>query len=142
MRYEASVVVKAPLEKTYRAYVDFASMPKWSKAASAVRILKQEGDTIDLEVETLSGGENHRVTTQLRLRPLERVESDGETRFTRTRRTVSFVEVPEGTRVTASLDVNMKGNWGLILRTHGRAETESAASEELTSFARYVEGPS
>ena len=140
MHYEASAIVKATLEATYRAYADFESMSKWSKQASAVRILEKEGDTIRLEVETFSGGGTRKVTSELRLHPPESVESDGETRFTRTKRTVSFVEVPEGTKVTASLDVNMKGKWGWILRAHGKADVESSASEELTSFANYVEG--
>ena len=140
MHYEASVMVKAPVQKTYSAYVEFESMPKWSKQASAVRILKKEGDTVQLEVEAPSSGGNRRVTTELRLCPFESVESGGETRFTRTRRTVSFAAAPEGTTVTASLEISMKGIWGLILRTRGKAEVEAAASDELASFARYVEG--
>jgi uncharacterized membrane protein len=140
VRYKASVVVKATLEATYRAYADFESMPKWSKQVSAVRILEKEGDTIQLEVETVPGRGTRKVTSELRLHPPGRVESAGETRFTRTERTVSFVEVPEGTKVTASLDVSMKGKWGWILRAHGKADAESSAMEELASFANYVEG--
>jgi polyketide cyclase/dehydrase/lipid transport protein len=139
VHYEAAVVVKATLERTYLAYTDFESMSKWSKQASAVRILKKEGDTVQLEVETASGAGSRRMISELKLRPPASVESEGETRFTRTRRTVSFAEVPEGTRVTASLDVNMKGSWGWILRTHRKAGAESSASEELASFASYVE---
>ena len=139
VHYEASVVVKATLKTTYQAYTDFESMSKWSKQASAVRILKKEGNTIQLEVETASGAGSRKVISELRLHPPGSVESEGETRFTRTKRTVSFAEVPEGTKVTASLDVNMKGNWGWVLRTHGKPEAESSASEELVSFAGYVE---
>jgi len=140
VHYEASVVVKATLETTYQAYTEFESMPKWSKQASSVRILKREGDTIQLEVETASGAGGRRVVSELRLHPLGSVESEGETRFTRTKRVVSFAEVPGGTKVTALLDVNVKGNWGWILRTRGKTEAESSASDELASFARYVEG--
>ena len=140
VHYEASVVVKATLETTYLAYTEFGSMPKWSKQASSVRILKREGDTVQLEVETASGAGGRKAVSELRLHPPGSVESEGETRFTRTKRVVSFAEVPGGTRVTASLDVNVKGNWGWILRTRGKTEAESAASDELASFARYVEG--
>jgi hypothetical protein len=41
--------------------------------------------------------------------------------------------------VTASLDVQVKAHWAWILRTRGKAEVESSALEELTSFAKYVE---
>jgi len=140
MHYEASVVVKASLETTYRAYTDFESMPKWSKQASVVTILRKEGDTVQLQVETAAGTGARKATSELMLHPLESVESEGETKFTRTRRVVSFAQVPEGTKLTASLDVNVKGNWGWILRTQERTEAESSASEELVHFARYVEG--
>jgi len=137
---EASFIVKASLETAYQAYTDFESMPKWSKQASSVRIIRKEGDSVQLEVEAASKGRAHKVVSELRLRPMESVESEGETRFTRTKRTVSFTACPEGTKVTASLDVNMKGSWGWIFRTHPRADAEASATEELASFANYVEG--
>jgi len=78
----------------------------------------------------------------MKLFPLERVESLGETKFTRTRSVVRFDEVPEGTRITASLDVELKGRWSWVFKTQGKAEAESSAMEELSSFAKYVEsGP-
>jgi len=140
MHAEASFVVRASLETTYRAYIDFESMPKWSKQASCVKVLRKEEDRIQLEVETASTGTGRTIISELRLHPMESVESEGENRFTRTRRTVLFTECPEGTKITASLDVNVKGGWGWILRTHGKAEAESSATEELASFASYVEG--
>ena len=76
----------------------------------------------------------------MKLFPSERVESEGETRLTRTRSVVRFDEVPEGTRITASLDVEVKGRWSWIFKTQGKAEAESSAMEELSSFAKYVEG--
>jgi len=139
MHAEASLVVKAPLEITYHAYTDFESMPKWSKHASSVRILRREESRVQLEVETAPKGTAHRAVSELRLQPMESVESEGETRYTRTKRTVFFTACPEGTKVTASLDVNMKGSWGWIFRTYARAEAESSAREELASFAGYVE---
>ena len=78
------------------------------------------------------------------LQPPNKVESESETRFTRTKRTVLFETAPEaaGTRVTASLDVEVKGLWAVALRPRVRKEeAEASALEELTSFARYVEAP-
>ena len=76
----------------------------------------------------------------MKLFPPERVESEVETRFTRTRSVIRFDDVPEGTRITASLDVELKGRWSWVFKTQGKAEAESSAMEELSSFARYVEG--
>jgi uncharacterized membrane protein len=139
VQYEASIVVKAPLGKAYSAYTDFESIPRWSRQTSAVRIVAKQGDAVRLEATGISGGKDKRAVSDLRLYPQERVESEGETRFTRIRRTVSFAEVPEGTKVTASLEVKMKGKWGWILRTPGKAQAESSAYEELASFATYVQ---
>lgn len=99
---------------------------------------RREGDTVYLESTQAEGG--RKAVAEMRLFPPDRVESEGETRFTRTKRVVKFEQAPEGTNVTASLDVQFKGRWGWVLRTRGKAESESAAMGELTSFAKYVEG--
>ena len=137
MRYEASLVVKVPRDKAYSAYTDFESMPKWSKQKLEVKVSRREGDAVYLE--GTSGTQGRKKARELRLFPPERVESEGETRFTRTKSVVTFGEVPEGTRVTASLEVRFKGRWSWILRTRGRTEAESSALEELASFAKYAE---
>jgi len=121
MHYEVSLVVKAPRERAYSAYVNLESMQKWSKQRASIEQVRS-------------------VAERLKLFPPERVESEGETRSRRTKSVVTFEEVPEGTRVTASLDVQLKGRWSWILRTRGKADAESSAMEELASFARYVEG--
>jgi uncharacterized membrane protein len=136
MHYEVSLVVKVPLEKAYFAYTDFEAAPKWSREQGAVRVSRREGDTVYIEGKD----GNRRTVRQIKLFPQQRVESEGETRFSRKKSTVTFEEVPEGTRVTASLELEIKGRWAWVLRTRGKAEVESSALEELTSFARYVEG--
>jgi uncharacterized protein YndB with AHSA1/START domain len=137
MHYEACLVVKAPRGKVYSAYTDFAAAPRWSKQKDAVRISRTEGNAVYLEREGTSGGtKSMRV---MRLFPPERVESENETRFTRTKNLVRFEETAEGTRVTASLDMQVRGHWALIMKPKGKADVEPSALEELTSFARYVE---
>jgi len=140
MHFEVSLVVKVPRAKVYSSYTDFESMSRWSKDKQEVRVARREGDTVYLERTSGTGGS--RGTREMKLFPLERVESVGETKFTRTRSVVRFDEVPEGTRITASLDVELKGRWSWVFKTHGKAEAESSAMEELSSFAKYVEsGP-
>jgi uncharacterized membrane protein len=146
LRLEVSHVVKAPPEKVYAAYTNFEAMPKWSKHLSSVRVTKREGDTVYLESEGVSStGRQRKTFGTLRLLPLTRVESDSETRYTRSKRTVAFETVPEGagTKVTATLDVQVKGLWAKVLSTRvSKDEAETSAMEELLSFARFVEGSS
>ncbi len=137
--------MKAQLERVYAAYTDFEAMPKWSKHLTAVRITKREGDAVFLESEGASSrGRRRKTVRMLRLLPPDRVESESEARFTRTRRTVAFEKVLEGagTKVTATLDVQVKGRWAMVLSTRVRKEdAESSALEELAAFARFVESP-
>ena len=135
MHFEVSLTVKAPRAKAYSAYTDFEAMPRWSKQCSSVRVGRSGGDTVRLEI----GGGGRTVVRELRLFPPERVESEGETRLTRTKSAVTFEDVPGGTRVTASLDVDFKGRWGWVFRTRSAEEAESSAMEELASFAGYAE---
>lgn len=140
MHFEASLTVRAPRARVYSAYTDFEAMPKWSKQSRTVRVAKREGDTVYLESGGGPKGTRPKAVRELKLFPQEKVESEGETRFTRTKTIVTFEDAPEGTKVTASLDVQVKGHWGWILKTQGKVEVESSALEELTSFAKYVEG--
>jgi len=135
MHFEASVVARVPRAKAYAAYTDFGAMPKWSREKGEVRVSRGEENKVYLE--RTSGGRP--AIREMKLFPPERVESEGETRFTRTKSVVRFDEVPDGTRVTASLEVQIKGHWSWIMKTRGKAEAESSAMEELSSFARYVE---
>jgi hypothetical protein len=113
-------------------------MPIWSRQSRPVKVSRTEGNRLYLESE--AGPKGKGVIREMQLFPQERVESNGETRFTRTKSVITFDEVPEGTKVTASLEVEVKGRWAWIFKTHGKADVESSALEELTSFARYVEG--
>jgi uncharacterized membrane protein len=143
LHLEASVLVSSTPEKVYAAYTDFESMPKWSKRLTAVRVARREGDLVHLENEAVSSdGSTRRTQGAVKLLP-GRVESESETRFTRSRRIVTFTPEPGtgGTRVTASFDVEVKGLWGIALSPRVRKEAaEASAQEELASFARYVEG--
>ena len=138
MRVEVTQIVRAPREKVYAAYTDFESMPNWSKGVTAVRVVRMGEGGVRLETETLSGGVTRKSTAELTLSPAS-VESERETRFTRTRRSVTFEDVPEGTKVTAVVDVRVKGLWSVLLTPRGREEAESSAREGLASFANYVE---
>ena len=112
-------------------------MPRWSRRTTAAAVSNRDGNTVYLE--RASAGNGRKAVMAMKLFPPERVESERETRFTRTKSVVRFEEAAEGTHVTSSLDVQFKGRWGWVLKTPGRADAEAAAMDELTSFARYVE---
>jgi uncharacterized protein YndB with AHSA1/START domain len=137
LHLEVGLLVRVPRDKVYSAYTDFEAMPKWSKRAEGGVTMKREGNAVYLV--GAAGRDGRKAVRKMELFPPERVESQGETNFTRTKSVVRFEEVPGGTKVVASLDVQLKGHWGWVMKTQSRAESESSALEELTSFARYVE---
>lgn len=143
MHLEVSRLVRAPREKVFSAYTDFEAMPRWSKHLTSARVTGREGDTVQVESEGVSArGAQRTRTGALRLTPPTKVEAESETRYTRSRRTVVFEVTPDGsgTKVTASLDVEVKRWWRIILRPSVRPEVvEASASEDLDSFVRYVE---
>lgn len=140
MHFETSLTVSAPRAQVYAAFIDFESMPKWSKQVTAVRILRTDGDMVYLEAAPASGERLRTATRAMRLFPPSRVESEGETRFVRTKRAVLFEEIGSGTKVTATLDARVKGFWRLIVTLPGSETAEASMVEELTSFGRYIEG--
>lgn len=139
MHAEVSYLVKAKREKVYAAYTDFEAWPKWSRSTTTVRVVEREGGTVSIESTTVSGGRPRNNVAKLVLSPPEGVETEGKTRLTRTRRTVRFEDVPEGTKVTAVLDVGVRGLWALVFKPLGKDEAESSALEGLRSFAEYAE---
>jgi len=139
LHVEVSFIVKARREKVYAAYTDFENWPKWSREVST-KIIGREGNVITVQSETVSARRPRTAVARLTTFPPERVETEGETRFTRTRRLVRFEEVPEGTKVTASLDAFVKGRWGWILAPRLNENAGTSALEELKSFATYAEG--
>lgn len=145
LHLEVSRVVKAQPEEVFAAYTDFEAMPKWSKRLTSVRVTRREGDTVYIESEGVSSEGRARARAgSLRLTPPRSVTSVSEGRFTRSKRTVTFEAVEGGwTKVTATLDVEVKGLWRIVFRSGARRETALAsASEELASFASFVEGAS
>lgn len=131
--------MKAPREKVYAAYTDFEAWPKWSRQTTNVRVVGREGGTVHIESRVPSSDRPRISLAKLTLSPPEKVETEGGTRFTKTRRTVRFEDVPQGTKVTAVLDVQVKGMWTSIFVPRGKDEAESSAREGLRSFAEYVE---
>jgi hypothetical protein len=139
LHVEVPYVVKAQREKVYATYTDFEAWPKWSRQATVVRVVRREGTTVSIESETVSRGKPRATLAKLTLLPPEAVETETETRLTRGRRTVRFEDVPEGTKVTAVLDVRVKVPWSWLFAPRGKDQAESFALEGLRSFAEYVE---
>ncbi|HXW37595.1 MAG TPA: SRPBCC family protein, partial [Nitrososphaerales archaeon] len=120
MHVESAQVIKAPRNKVYAAYTNFTEMPKWSKRIKTVVVVGREGDTVQIQSESTSGSGPKVTLAKMTLSSPELVVSEDETRLTRTRRTVKFEEVSEGTRVTAMLDVDVKGRWSWVFAPKGR----------------------
>jgi len=140
LHMEVSYLVKARRETVYAAYTDFETWPKWSREETNAKVIGREGDVVTIQSEIISRGKRRMAVAKLATSPPEQVESEGETRFTKWKRLVRFEDAPEGTKVTASLDVFVKRRWAWIFAPRLNEEARTSVLERLKSFSEYVEG--
>ena len=132
-------VLQAPPEKVFAAYADFESRPKWSPSTMSVRVVKREGSTVWYEVEGTVRGYTEKFTSRQTLAPPSRIEVETETRFSVTRVQVTLEGVPEGTKVTSSYDIVMKGLFPKLVGPFTKGRLQRGLAEEATSFKEYLE---
>lgn len=72
-------VVKAPVEEVFRIMTDFEHMPKhFPKVAESVRVVKREGDYLEMEATVKSFGKNFQVKMKTHILPGKGFTSDND----------------------------------------------------------------
>lgn len=140
MKVQASQLVKAPRERVFAAYVDLESMPRWSSSAEMVRVIRKDGDVIMFEVETRGSRGPRVLSGELVLAPPDTVRTEGESGRSKTKGVVTFESVPEGTLVTSTIEVEIKGFKRHFIRPALGDSSKETAARNLSAFAKYVEG--
>ena len=132
-------MLQAPPEKVFAAYSDFESRPRWSPSTKSVRAVRREGSTTWYEVEGITRGYTERFTSRQTIAPPSKIEVETETRFSITRVQVTLEGVPEGTKVTSSYDIEMKGLVPKLAGAFTRGRLQRGLAEEAASFKDYLE---
>ena len=111
LHMEVSTTVRAPRRTVLDVYADYASWPRLFPTISGVRLVRDEGDKLVLEVDHVEG----KVVNELLVRPPDTLELWEEKRHYDALFSNRFENVPGGTRLTVRGDISLKG-WARLLR--------------------------
>jgi len=115
---QKSWVIKAPRQEVYTIMSDFKNMPKYfPKVAQSLRILKRDGNKLSIEAKAKSFGRVITAQMETQLRPPLGYVSDNKSALgTCGHEEFLMEEVPEGTKINYSYDLELKNP---ILRVLG-----------------------
>jgi hypothetical protein len=106
MKVETSDLVGVPPEQAYDIYADYAGWPHVFPTISAVHLLRHTGNSVVLEVDHRTAG---KVSNELLLQPKRQLELRESKRRYDARFVNRFESVPEGSRITVTGDIRLKG---------------------------------
>ena len=110
---EGSWFIRAPRGEVYRIITDFERMPEYfPKVAKSLRITNREGNNLTIEAEAKSFGRVIQTRMNTRLRPEQGFVSDNQSALgTAGHEEFMLEEVPEGTRINYTYDVELKNTF-------------------------------
>jgi carbon monoxide dehydrogenase subunit G len=105
-----SWVIKAPREEVYKIMSDFENMPKYFPAvAQSLRIVKREGNNLTIEAKAKTFGRVILTQMETQLRPPVGYVSDNKSAIgTAGHEEFLMEEIPEGTKINYTYDVELK----------------------------------
>jgi len=139
MRTEYSQLVKAPRERVFEALTDYEAIPTWDRVMfKRVSVTQRGPNTATLDADVRFMGMKMRRTEGHVLTPPEKVELDGSVRDAINTTVWTLRTVPEGTILTAELEVEFKGLLKL-LQPIAERQMRTVLPEWMREFAGYVE---
>lgn len=135
-------MVRAARAEVFAAYTDVESMPKWSASAKGARVIAKDGGRVSFVIQAETKKGQRTFNGELMLSPPGKVTVENESGGSITKGTVTFEDVPDGTLVTSTVEVEIKGLRRFFVRPALSEESKEVAERNLTEFARYVEGRS
>ncbi len=140
MRIELAQLVKAPRERVFQAWTDCEAWPRWDPGHlfTRVKVTERGENTARLDEEVRFMGLRMRRTENLVLTPPEKVEVNGSIPNATNTTVWTFEAVPEGTMLTAVLEVQFTGVLKL-LQPIAEGQARSLTRKWMQAFATYVE---
>lgn len=111
---QASWIIKAPLEKVFAVMTDFEKFPEYfPKVASAIRVVKREGDYLEMDATVKSFGQDFPVSMKTTILPGKGYISDNVSPKFGTSGHEEFLlsEDPEGTKIDYTYQVAIHKRW-------------------------------
>lgn len=113
-------VVKASLEDVFKIMTDFQRFPEYfPQVAAAVRVIKQEGDYLEMEATVKSFGRDFKVRMKTHILPLRGFISDNDSyQFgTSGHEEMLFTKRPDGTLIDYTYQVSIHKPWLRLVAT-------------------------
>jgi hypothetical protein len=114
---KGSWIIKAPRSSVYNVMTDFEKMPEhFPEVARSFKIIKREGNDLNMEAELMSFGRAFQVKMTTHLRPPEGFISDNKNPALYSTGHEEFImeEIPEGTRINYLYELNLD-KWYICL---------------------------
>jgi len=134
-----SQLVRAPREQVFQAWTDCESWPKWDRVMfKRVTVTERGPNTATLDADVRFMGMKMRRTERHVRTPPDKVDVDGSVRDSINTTVWKFEAVPEGTILTARLEIEFKGLLKL-LQPLAERQLRTVLPEWMREFASYVE---
>ncbi len=131
--------MKAPRERVFEALTDYEAIPTWDRVMfKRVSVTQRGPNTATLDADVRFMGMKMRRMERHVLTPPEKVEVDGSVRNAINTTVWTLRTVPEGTILTAELEVEFKGLLKL-LQPIAERQMRTVLPEWMREFAGYVE---
>jgi ribosome-associated toxin RatA of RatAB toxin-antitoxin module len=140
IRIEDTQIVKAAREEVFGNWTDCEGWPTWLPVFTRVDVTQRGGNVVRLSLDMKVKGLTLKRTETHVLTPPEKVEVEGAIRGVTNTTLWTFLEVPDGTRVSAVVDAEVRP-WLKPLEPLVRAQLRTALRDSLDAFAEYVERP-
>jgi ribosome-associated toxin RatA of RatAB toxin-antitoxin module len=139
VRTEYSHLVRAPRERVFQALTDYEAIPTWDRVMfKRVTVTERGPNTATLDADVRFMGLKMRRTERHILTPPEKIEVDGSVRDAINTTVWTLRAAPEGTILTARLEVEFKGLLKL-LQPLAERQVRNVLPEWMREFTSHVE---
>ena len=114
-------------------------LPKAFKNYKSARLVGKEGDAAIIEAEVEAEGRTSKWKIKKKYFPNEKFEEEIDNDLALGKATVTFSDVPEGTKLTLIDDATFKGTVGRLFGGLAKGRLEKFLDDELESYKSYIE---
>ena len=138
-RIELTKTIRAPRGYAYSVLANVDELPKAFKNYKSARLVGKEGDAAIIEAEVEAEGRTSKWKIKTRYFLNERIEEEIDNDLAVGKATITFSDVPEGTKLTLVDDATFKGAVGKLLGGLAKGRLEKYLDGDLESYKSYVE---
>ena len=137
---KVSQIIKAPLKEVFNFVIDLENAGKWSKTYKGIRLIEQDENHYQAEMEQRFLGKKFKATIIGQVTPykktVEEIRIDDGSIF---EDVIEFSEIPEGTRIDWSGRIIKLGKWTKFFGPLGKFFFDKSVRKEFKSLAKYIE---